>query len=126
MPDVVLSPQTIALVGGLLTTMALVISALSGGIAYLYRQHAKLYERLLTEHDQARDRLLAERDLRLTERDRVLAERDARLVDLWRQMEGNEIEVTTRRVESERLSKLAADATEGWLEQARASRAIPS
>jgi hypothetical protein len=118
MSDVVLSPQTIAVVGGLMTTMALVISALSGAIAYLYRQHAQMYERLLREHDRARDLLLAERD-------RVLAERDARLVDNWREMDGYEIRITTLEAGIERFSKLAADATEGWLAQAR-ERARPT
>lgn len=105
MSDVVLSPQTIALVGGLLTTLVVAIGTLSGVVAALYRQ------------------VLKERDRLLEERDRVLAERDARLVDLWRDLEEKEIRVTTLEAGNERLQKLASDATEGWrlsvLEQAQ-------
>ncbi len=100
MSDVVLSPQTIALVGGLMSALVVAIGALSGTIALLYRQ------------------VLKERDRLLDERNRVLEERDARLVDLWRDMEEKEIRITTLEAANERLQKLAVDATEGWRQQA--------
>jgi hypothetical protein len=108
MSDVVLSPQTVALVGGLMSALVLVISALSGAIVFLYRQ------------------ILTERDRLLTERDRVLEERDARLVDLWRDLEEKEIRITALAASNERLQKLATDATEGWKESVVLSRVIPT
>jgi hypothetical protein len=108
MSDVVLSPQTVALVGGLMSALVLAISALSGAIVFLYRQ------------------ILTERDRLLTERDRVLEERDARLVDLWRDLEEKEIRITALTASNERLQKLATDATEGWKESVVLSRASPT
>lgn len=96
MSDVVLSPQTIALVGSLMTALVLAIGTLCGAVTMLYRQ------------------VLKERDRLLDERDRVLAERDARMIDIWRDLEEKEIRVTTLEAANERLQKLAADATEGW------------
>jgi len=61
--DVTLTPQTVALIGTLMTGLIAAIGALSGVIAILYRQ------------------VLAERDRLLDERNRVLEERDARLVE---------------------------------------------
>jgi hypothetical protein len=107
MSDVVLSPQTVALVGGLMSALVLAISALSGAIVFLYRQ------------------ILTERDRLLTERDRVLEERDARLVDLWRDLEEKEIRITALTASNERLQKLATDATEGWKESVVLSRVSP-
>jgi hypothetical protein len=108
MSDVVLSPQTVALVGGLMSALVLAISALSGAIVFLYRQ------------------ILTERDRLLTERDRVLEERDARLVDLWRDLEEKEIRITALEASNERLQKLATDATEGWKESVVLSRVSPT
>jgi hypothetical protein len=108
MSDVVLSPQTVALVGGLMSALVLAISALSGAIVFLYRQ------------------ILTERDRLLTERDRVLEERDARLVDLWRDLEEKEIRITALVASNERLQKLATDATEGWKESVVLSRVSPT
>lgn len=108
MSDVVLSPQTVALVGGLMSALVLAISALSGAIVFLYRQ------------------ILTERDRLLTERDRVLEERDARLVDLWRDLEEKEIRITALVASNERLQKLATDATEGWKESVALSRVSPT
>ncbi len=105
MSDVTLSPQTVALVGTLLTSLVLAIGTLCGVIAALYRQ------------------VLKERDRLLEERDRVLAERDARLIDVWRDLEEKEIRVTTLEAANERLQKLAADATEGWKTSVIAERA---
>lgn len=105
MSDIVLSPQTVALVGTLLVSLVTAISVLCGAIAILYRQ------------------VLRERDRLLDERDRVLQERDARMVDIWRDLEEKEIRVTTLEAANERLQKLATDATEGWrdsVDQARA------
>ncbi len=107
MSDVVLAPQTIALVGALMSALLLAIGSLCGVIALLYRQ------------------VLKERDGRLDERERLLEERDARLVDLWRDIEAKEIRITALEAGNERLQALAADATEGWkmsvLEKARLS-----
>jgi hypothetical protein len=108
MSDVVLSPQTVALVGGLMSALVLAISALSGAIVFLYRQ------------------ILTERDRLLTERDRVLEERDARLVDLWRDLEEKEIRITTLEAGNERLQRLATDATAGWKESVVLSRVSPT
>jgi hypothetical protein len=108
MSDVVLSPQTVVLVGGLMSALVLAISALSGAIVFLYRQ------------------ILTERDRLLTERDRVLEERDARLVDLWRDLEEKEIRITTLESSNERLQKLAIDATEGWKDSVSLSRVSPT
>ena len=105
MPDVTLTPQTVALIGTLLTALVMAIGALSGVIAVLYRQ------------------VLKERDRLLDERDRVLEERDARLVDLWRDLEEKEIRITTLEAGNERLQKLASDATEGWRAAVTAERA---
>ena len=96
MSDVTLTPQTVAMVGTLLTSLVMCIGTLAGVIAVLYRQ------------------VLRERDRILDERDRVLEERDARLVDLWRDLEEREIRITTLEASNERLQKLASDATEGW------------
>lgn len=96
MSDVTLSPQTVALVGTLMSSLVLAIGALSGVIAYLYRQ------------------VLRERDRLLDERNRVLEERDARLVDLWRDLEEKEIRITTLEASNERLQQLASEATAGW------------
>jgi hypothetical protein len=52
MSDVVLSPQTVALVGGLMSALVLAISALSGAIVFLYRQILTERDRLLTERDR--------------------------------------------------------------------------
>ena len=108
MSDVTLTPQTVALVGTLMSSLVLAIGALSGVIAYLYRQ------------------VLKERDRLLDERNRVLEERDARLVDLWRDLEEKEIRITTLEAANERLQKLAVDATEGWKTSALSERARPS
>lgn len=105
MPDVTLTPQTVAVIGTLLTALVMAIGALSGVIAVLYRQ------------------VLKERDRLLDERDRVLEERDARLVDLWRDLEEKEIRITTLEASNERLQKLASDATEGWRAVVTAERA---
>src|SRR5262245_9557778 len=105
MSDVILSPQTVALVGTLLTSLVLAIGTLCGAIAILYRQ------------------VLRERDRLLDERNRVLEERDARLVDLWRDQEERDIRITTLEAANERLQKLAVDATEGWKQAALAERA---
>jgi len=96
MSDVTLTPQTVALVGTLLTALVAAIGTLCGVITVLYRQ------------------VLKERDRLLDERDRVLAERDARMIDIWRDLEAHEIRVTTLEAANERLQKLAADATAGW------------
>lgn len=93
MSDVILSPQTIALVGALLSALVTVICVLSGAVALLYRQ------------------VLKERDRLLDERNRVLAERDARLVDVWRDLEEKEQRIVGLEAGLERWSKLAADAT---------------
>lgn len=105
MSDVTLTPQTVALVGTLLTALVMAIGALSGVVAVLYRQ------------------VLKERDRLLDERNRVLEERDARLVDLWRDLEEKEIRITTLEAGNERLQKLATDATEGWKALVIAERA---
>ena len=105
MPDITLSPQTVALTGTLLTALVAAIGALSGVIAVLYRQ------------------VLKERDRLLDERNRVLEERDARLIDLWRDLEEKEIRITTLEASNERLQKLASDATEGWRAVVTAERA---
>ena len=94
--DIVLSPQTVVVVGGLLSSMSLAIVALSGAVAYLYRQ------------------ILKERTALLDERNRVLEERNARMVDHWREMEEKEIRIVALEASNERLQKLAADATAGW------------
>lgn len=96
MSDVTLTPQTVALVGTLLTALVAAIGALSTVVATLYRQ------------------VLKERDRLLDERNRVLAERDARMVDLWRDLEEKEIRIATLEASNERLQKLAVDATEGF------------
>ena len=108
MSDVTLTPQTVALVGTLMSSLVLAIGALSGVIAYLYRQ------------------VLKERDRLLDERNRVLEERDARLVDLWRDLEEKEIRITTLEAANERLQRLATDATEGWKASALGERARTS
>jgi predicted RNase H-like nuclease (RuvC/YqgF family) len=105
MNDVVLQPQTVAMVGTLLTSLVLAIGTLCGAIAVLYRQ------------------VLRERDRLLDERNRVLEERDARLVDLWRDLEEKEIRITTLEASNERLQKLATDATEGWKTSVSGERA---
>jgi hypothetical protein len=104
MSDVTLSPQTVALVGTLMSALVVAIGTLCGAITVLYRQ------------------VLRERDRLLDERDRVLAERDARLVDLWRDLEEKEIRVTTLEAANERLQRLATDATEGWKSSVLAER----
>lgn len=91
-----------------MSSLVLAIGALSGVIAYLYRQ------------------VLKERDRLLDERNRVLEERDARLVDLWRDLEEKEIRITTLEAANERLQRLAVDATEGWKLSALSERARPS
>ena len=108
MNDIVLSPQTVALVGGLMSALVVAIGTLCGAIALLYRQ------------------VLKERDRLLDERDRVLEERDARLVDIWRDMDEKEIRITTLEAANERLQKLAVDATEGWKQLASGERARQS
>ena len=105
MPDVTLTPQTVTLIGTLLTALVMAIGALSGVIAVLYRQ------------------VLKERDRLLDERDRVLEERDARLIDLWRDLEEKETRITTLEAANERLQRLASDATEGWRAVVTAERA---
>jgi hypothetical protein len=96
MSDVTLTPQTVALVGTLLTALVTAIGTLCGVIALLYRQ------------------VLKERDRLLEERDRVLEERDARLIDLWRDLDEKETRIVTLESANERLQRLATDATEGW------------
>ena len=96
MEEIRLSLQAIAIVGSLLTALAIAISVLSGAVAMLYRQ------------------VLKERDRTLDERNRVLEERDARLVDLWRELEAKEIRITALEGANERWQRLAADATAGW------------
>ena len=108
MSDVTLTPQTVALVGVLLTALVTAIGVLCGTIGVLYRQ------------------VLKERDRLLDERNRVLEERDARLVDLWRDLEEKEIRITTLEAANERLQKLATDATEGWKEAVSAARVRPT
>lgn len=98
MSDVVLSPQTIALVGGLMTALVAAIGTLSGVVVLLYRQVLK-------------------------ERDRLLDERDARLMERDRDLEVKEIRVTTLEAANERLQRLATDATEGWKLSVLAERA---
>jgi hypothetical protein len=98
--DVTLTPQTIAVVGTLLTALVVTIGALSSAVLVLYRQVLK-------------------------ERDRLLEERDARLVDLWRDLEEKEIRITTLEAGNERLQRLATDATEGWKALVIAERARP-
>lgn len=107
MNDVTLTPQTVALVGTLLTALVAAIGTLSGVVAILYRQ------------------ILKERDRLLDERERVLQERDARLVDIWRDIEEKEIRITTLEASNERLQQLAMDATEGWKALVVAERARP-
>ena len=104
MSDVVLSPQTVAMVGSLLTALVLAIGTLCGAVGILYRQ------------------VLKERDRLLDERNRVLEERDARLIDIWRDLEEKEIRITTLEASNERLQKLATDATEGWKASVLAER----
>jgi hypothetical protein len=97
MPDIIVSLQTAALVAALLVSNILTILA--------YRQAFRDRDRLVDACN------------------RVLEERDARLVDLWRDMEEKEIRIATLEAASERLQKLATDATEGWrlsVEQERA------
>lgn len=96
MSDITLSPQVVALVGALLSSLVVAISVLAGAVALLYRQ------------------VLKERDRTLDERNRVLEERDARMVDIWRDMEEKEIRITALEGANERWAKLAADATAGW------------
>jgi hypothetical protein len=104
MSDVTLSPQTIALVGTLLSSLVVVIGTLAGVVAVLYRQ------------------VLRERDRTLDERNRILEERDARLVDLWRDLEEKEIRITALEGMNERLQKLATDATAGWRQSVEEAR----
>lgn len=118
MNDVILSPQTIALVGGLMTALATALSVVCGALVYVCRQYVKVWERLLAE----RELRVEAYGLLLVERDRVLAERDARMIDLWRSAEGTEIQVTTLTAANDRLTRIAADATEGWKEQATQTR----
>ena len=96
MEPVTLSPQTVAIVGALLSSLVVAISVLAGAVALLYRQ------------------VLKERDRTLDERNRVLEERDARMVDIWRDMEEKEIRITALEGALDRWQKLAADATAGW------------
>ena len=103
MSDVTLSPQTIALVGALLSSLVVAISVLAGAVALLYRQ-------ILRE----RDRTLDMQSWVLEERNRVLEERDARMVDLWRDLETKEIRITALEGALDRWQKLASDATAGW------------
>ena len=106
--DIVLNPQTVAVVGGLLSALVSAIIVLSGAVALLYRQIAK------------------ERTALLDERNRVLEERNARMVDHWKDMEEKEIRITALEASNERLQKLAADATAGWrlsVEEERSRRA---
>lgn len=103
MGDVTLSPQTIALVGGLMSALVVAISVLSGTVALLYRQVLK-----------ERDRTLDMQARVLAERDRVLEERDARMVDIWREMEEKEIRITALEGANDRWQKLASEATAGW------------
>jgi len=103
MSDVTLSPQTIALVGGLMSALVVAISVLSGAVALLYRQ-------ILRE----RDRTLDMQTRVLDERNRVLEERDARMVDIWRDMEEKEIRITALEGANERWQRLASEATAGW------------
>ena len=108
MTDITLTPQTVTLIGTLLTALVGAIGALSAVVAVLYRQ------------------VLKERDRILDERDRVLEERDARLVDLWRDLEEREIRITTLEAANERLQKLATDATEGWKASVTAGQVRPT
>lgn len=98
MEAVSLSPQTIALVGGLMSALVVAISVLSGAVALLYRQ------------------VLKERDRTLDERNRVIEIQDARLVDVWRDMEEKEIRITALESANERWQRLASEATAGWRE----------
>ena len=97
MSDVVLSPQTIAVVGGLMTALVTAVISLCGVIAFLYRQV-------------------------LRERDRLLDMQDARMIDLWRSLEEKDIRITTLESANERLQRLAVDATEGWKTSVSAER----
>lgn len=97
MSDVVLSPQTIAVVGGLMTALVTAVISLCGVIAYLYRQV-------------------------LRERDRVLELQESRMVEIWKTLEEKEIRVTTLESANERLQQLAADATAGWKTSVLAER----
>jgi hypothetical protein len=87
--DVVLSPQTVALVGALMTTLASAIGVLFSVIVILYRQVLK-------------------------DRERLIDEQGARLLDAWRQNEETQVRVVTLEAANERLQRLATDATEGW------------
>lgn len=89
MSDVVLSPQTIALVGGLMGSMALALGTLCGAIVFLYRHVFQVQERLINEQG-------------------------ARILDAWRQDEENKTRIVTLEAANERLQRLATDATEGW------------
>ena len=103
MSDVVLSPQTIALVGGVMAALVTALTTVCGVAAYLYHQDAKGWHRTLDM--QARV---------LEERNRVLEERDARMVDIWREMEEKEIRITALEGANERWQRLASEATAGW------------
>ena len=94
--DIVLSPQTVVIVGGLLSSLVVAIGVLSGAVAMLYRQ------------------ILRERDRTLDERNRVLEERDARLIDIWRDLEEKETRIKALEGANERLQRLAQEATTGW------------
>lgn len=105
MEPVTLSPQTIAVVGAVLSALVTAICVLSGTVAFLYRQ------------------VLKERDRTLDERNRVLEERDARLVDLWRDVEDKETRITALQAANERWQNLATTATDGWRQEIERARA---
>lgn len=106
MSDVTLSPQAIALIGGMMTVLVTAIMGLCGGIAYLYRQ------------------VVMGRDLLLTAEKRINQEKDARLMDAWQEVDNLKIRVVGLEASNERLQKLAADATEGWREATETIRGM--
>jgi hypothetical protein len=96
--DVVLSPQTVALVGTLMTALVTALSVMCTALVYLYRQDIKV-------------------------RDRLLDMSDARLLEAWKREEEKDIRIMTLEASNERLQRLAADATSGWKESVTAERA---
>lgn len=112
MSDVTLTPQTVALVGTLLTALVTALTAVCGAVVFLYRQDTKGWHRTLETYDRL-----------LSERDRVIAEKEARWVDALRDIEDREIRITTLEAANERLGRLASDATDGWKSSVLAERA---